>query len=41
MSKWTDTHGFSSAGSDHLVLKPVQIQVRGLNVKKTQGYKYK
>ena len=28
-------------GSDHLALKPVRIQVRGLNVKKTQGHKYR
>ena len=40
-SGWTNTHGFSSVGLDHLVLKPMQIQVRGPNVKKAQGYIYR
>ena len=41
MSGWNVSHGFSSVGSDHLALKPTQIQVRGLNMKKTRGYKYR
>jgi len=41
MSRLMHTCGFSPVGSGHLALKPAWIQVRGLNIKKTHGYKYR